>query len=248
MLVNGVPTLIVQAGQSLAIPGRSTDPGSDDLTLTWLWDDGSPNTSLTSLVNPPTPEPLAPTWTPSIQPRDVTLSASHSFVACLYDVGFRSADDDGGVSPTDTVKVLVTGTSTARFSAGFWHQQYRGQGRQFAEATLLCYLEIVGFVSDVFDEVTDASTLAKAEDVLKPGGGTTKKEQFDRQLLAALLNFANGDPDFNELIDTNGNGTGDTPFLQVVASAEAVRLNPASTDAQIEAQKNLLERINLEQA
>ena len=248
VLVNGVPTLIVQAGQSLSIPGRSTDPGSDDLTLTWLWDDGSPNTSLTSLVNPPTPEPLAPTWTPSIQPRDVTLSASHSFVACLYDVGFRSADDDGGVSPTDTVKVLVTGTSTARFSAGFWHQQYRGQGRQFAEATLLCYLEIVGFVSDVFDEVTDASTLAKAEDVLKPGGGTTKKEQFDRQLLAALLNFANGDPDFNELIDTNGNGTGDTPFLQVVASAEAVRLDPASTDAQIEAQKNLLERINLEQA
>ena len=83
---------------------------------------------------------------------------------------------------------------------------------------------------------------------LKPGGGTTKKEQFDRQLLAALLNFANGDPDFNELIDTNGNGTGDTPFLQVVAGAEAVRLDPASTDAQIEAQKNLLERINLEQA
>jgi hypothetical protein len=34
----------------------------------------------------------------------------------------------------------------------------------------------------------------------------------------------------------------------VVAGAEAVRLDPASTDAQIEAQKNLLERINLEQA
>lgn len=245
VLVNGVPTFIVSAGQSLTIPGRSTDPGSDDLTLTWIWDDGSPDTSLTSLVNPPNPDPLP---SPSIQPRDVTLSASHAFVACLYEVGFRSADDDGGTSPTDTVKVLVTGTSAVRFSAGFWHQQYRGQGRRFTAATLLCYLEIVGFVSDVFDEVTNAATLAAAESVLKPGGGTTAQEQFDRQLLAVLLNFANGDPDFDELIDTDGNGLGDTPFLQVVASAEAVRLNPASTNEQIVAAKDLLERINLGQA
>ena len=165
-------------------------------------------------------------------------------------MGFRSADDDGGVSPTDTVKVLVTGTSAERFSAGFWHQQYRGQGNAFSSATLLCYLEIVAFVSDVFNEVTDASTLAKAEDVLKPGGsgGTTAIEQFDRQLLAALLNFANGDPDFDELIDTDGNGIGDTPFLQVIANVEAIRLNPASTNAQIVAAKDLLERINLEKA
>ena len=107
---------------------------------------------------------------------------------------------------------------------------------------------IVGFVSDVFHEVTDASTLATAEAVLQPGGGTTAKEQFDRQLLAALINFANGDPDFDELIDTDGNGIGDTPFLQVIANVEAVRLNPASTNAQIIAAKDLLERINLEQA
>jgi hypothetical protein len=245
VLVNGIPTFVVEAGDSLSIPGRSTDPGSDDLTLTWLWDDGSPDTSLTSLVNPPNPDPFP---SPSIQPRDVTLSASHTFVACLYDVGFRSADDDGGVSPTDTVKVLVTGTSAARFSAGFWHQQYRGQGSVFSSATLLCYLEIVAFVSDVFNEVTDASTLAKAEDVLKPGGGTTAIEQFDRQLLAALINFANGDPDFDELIDTDANGVGDTAFLQLIANLEAIRLNPASTNAQLVAAKEVLERINLEQA
>ena len=70
VLVNGIPTFVVEAGDSLSIPGRSTDPGSDDLTLTWIWDDGSPDTSLTSLVNPPNPDPFP---SPSIQPRDVTL-------------------------------------------------------------------------------------------------------------------------------------------------------------------------------
>jgi PKD domain len=246
VLVNGVPTFIVEAGSSLAIPGRSTDPGSDDLTLTWLWGDGSPNTSLTSLVNPPTPDPFP---SPSIQPRDVTLSASHSFVACLYDVGFRSADDDGGASPTDTVKVLVTGTATERFSGGYWQNVFRDRkSSPFSDAQLLCYLEIAGFVSDVFHELVNVATIELAYDVLKVGGGTSAREQFDRQLLAALVNFANGDPDFDELIDTDQNGVGDTPFLQVIANVEAVRLNPASTDAQIIAAKNLLERINLEQA
>jgi len=64
-------------------------------------------------------------------------------------------------------------------------------------------------------------------------------------LLAALINFANGEPDWNELIDTNGDSAGDTPFLNVIATAEAVRNNPTSTKEQIVAQKDLLERINL---
>ena len=246
VLVNGVHTFVIEAGQTLAIPATSTDPGSDDVTLTWLWDDGSPDTSIVSLVNPPSLDPLP---SPSIQPRNVTLSASHTFAACLYDVGVRSRDDDGGVSPTDTVKVLVTGTSSERFSAGYWQNVYRGrQSSPFSDAQLACYLEIVRFVSDVFSEVTLANTLAQAFDVLKVGGGTTAREQFDRQLLAALLNFANGDPDLAELVDTDANGTGDTPFLQVIAQVEAIRLSPASTNAQIVAAKDLVERINLGRA
>ena len=245
VLINGVPTVVAEAGESVSLSGRSTDPGSDDLTLTWIWDDGTPDTSTLYLVNPPNPDPFP---SPSIQPRDVTDTQSHAFAACLYDVGFRARDDDAGVSATDTVKVLITGNSTLRFSAGYWQLQYRDKNGFFSTETLDCYLEIVGFVSDVFNEVTDASTRQKATNVLKPGGNTSAIDQFDRQLLAALLNFANGDPDLMELIDTDEDGVPDTPFLTVIENAEAVRLNPASTMAQILAQKDLLERINLEQA
>ena len=41
-LLNGVPTLVTHAGTSVTLRARTTDPGSDDLTLTWHWDDGSP--------------------------------------------------------------------------------------------------------------------------------------------------------------------------------------------------------------
>ena len=247
ILINGVPTVIANAGDSVPLSGRSTDPGSDDLTLAWDWNDGSPLTSTLYLVNPPTAEPPAPTWSPSVQPRDVTDSKSHAFAACLYDVKLTSTDDDSG-SANDTVKVLIVGNSTDRFSVGYWQRQYSGKPTDFSQATLLCYLKIARYVSLVFDEKRPLSTLQQAENVLKAGGGTSATEQFDRQLLAALLNFANGDPAYNQLIDTNGDKVGDTPFLTVIANAEAVRLNPASTKAQITAQKDLLERIDLDRA
>ena len=74
--------------------------------------------------------------------------------------------------------------------------------------------------------------------------GGTMTELFDRQLLAAWLNFANGAIGYNQLVDSNGDGTPDTAFSVVVSVAEAVRTNPASTQAQIEAQKIILERLN----
>ena len=247
VLVNGVPVVVARAGDSVSLSGRSTDPGSDDLALTWIWDDGSPDTTTLYLNDPafdPDPDP-----SPTINPRDVTDTQSHAFTACLYDVGFRATDDDGGVSATDTVKVLITGTSVERFSAGYWQNVYRNRnGSPFTSDQLECYLDIVTFVSLVFNETRPAATIPQAHNVLKVGGNTSKKDQLDRQLLAALLNFANGDPTLDELVDTNGDGTGDTPFLTVIAVAEAVRNNPASTDAQIEAQKDLLEKINLGQA
>jgi hypothetical protein len=240
VLVNGVPTIITNAGANVPFKGRSTDPGSDDLLLSWDWADGPPSPDVTTkYLNDPLFDP-DPDPSPTIHPRDVTDSKDHAFgQACLYDVGFRAVDDDAGAT-TDNVKVLVTGNSTQRFSAGYWLQQY-SRSAHIPSATLDCYLKIVDYVSNVFGPLTRA----QAAEILKPGGGTTALEQFDRQLLAALSNFANGTPDYNTLIDTDGNGTGDTPFLAFITAAEAARLNPATPKSVIVALKDVLEKINL---
>ena len=54
-LVNGVPTVIAHVGEPVQVSGRSTDPGSDDLALSWDWDDGvpAPDVTTTYLANPP---------------------------------------------------------------------------------------------------------------------------------------------------------------------------------------------------
>ncbi|MEX2646197.1 MAG: PKD domain-containing protein [Gaiellaceae bacterium] len=244
-LVNGIPTIFGEAGEPVDFSGRSQDPGSDDLTLRWAWDDGTPDTVTTYLVNPPLADPFP---SPSIQPRDVTDDVSHTFGdACMYEIGFSAVDDDLGASPVANANVLIVGNADERRSAGYWHHQYKGNGKtDFDAAELECYLEIAAWVSTVFNEVVDASTIANALAILDPSqSGGDIVVQFDRQLLAALLNFANGSIGWDEAVDTNGDGVADTPFHAAVAAAEAVRLNPASTKQEIKAHKNVLERINL---
>ena len=245
--INGVPTVLAKAGQPVAFKARSQDPGSDDLRFTWNWDDGTADTVTDTLVNPPNPDPFP---SPSIQPRDVTDAKSHTFgKACFYTVKFTSRDDDTG-SAQDDINVIIVGNATQVRSAGYWQTNFgkvlgAPGNTDFDAPTLLCYLKIAGYASTVFNEVRNASTLPFALDVLVPKqNGGSAIEHFDRQLLAVWLNFANGSIGFTQLVDTNGDNIGDTPFATAVANAEAVRLNPASTKAQIEAQKTILERIN----
>jgi len=175
----------------------------------------------------------------------VTDPEPHAFSdACFYTVTFKASDDDGG-SALDTVKVIITGNASVQRNAGYWQTQYRPRPTAFSEAQRLCYLAIVGYMSKVFDEVRDASTVPHAFDVLAVNQNVgIASQQLDRQLLAAWLNFANGAFDLNELVDTDGVGGVDTMFGTVMANAETVRLNPASTEAQLYAQRNILERIN----
>ena len=131
-------------------------------------------------------------------------------------------------------------------SAGYWLHQYRQNGKtDFDQAALQCYLDITGYMSQVFSEERAAATIQEAQEVLFVGGTESRKEIFDRQLLAAWLNFANGALEYDEMVDTSGDGSVDTTFADAVAAAEAVRLDPGATDAQIEEQKDILERINL---
>jgi hypothetical protein len=213
--------------------------------MTWDWDDGLPEPDVTvvSLVDPPGADPLP---SPDVDPRDVTDDQSHAFEdACRYDIVFESTDDDGGAS-SDTVVVVIVGNEEEIRTAGYWTHQYRGVGRtNFTNDELECQLAIVDFVSTIFSEVRAAGTIAEAVDVLRVNGTSDMAELLDRQLMAALLNFVNGSIAWDELIDTDGDTVGDTAFSDVIAAAEAVRANPASTDEELEEQKDLLEQINL---
>jgi hypothetical protein len=242
-LVNGVPTVIAHAGETVTFSARVTDPGSDDLEARWDWDDGppAPDVTTTYLVNPPV---IDPDPSPSIQPRDITDTHDHAFGdACLYTVGFEVDDDDGG-SDADSVKVIITGNEDDGRPSGWWAREYRRRGGlTLDDATAACYLEIVGYVSVVFDEEVDASTFHLAQSILfSQGRPVTKRDQLDRDLLTAWLNFANGAVEWDELVDS-GSGP-DAPFHEVMAAAEAVRLDPLATGADFDEQRRIVQRIS----
>jgi len=245
VLINGIPTFLAHASDPIDFTGYSEDPGSDDLFLSWDWDDGPPAPDVTTeyLLVPGVPDPSP---SPTVDPRNVTDMQTHSFGdACTYEIVFASEDDDGG-STFDTANVLIVGNADEVRTAGYWMHQFKGNGKiDFTENELECYLAIVDYVSNVFDEEVDASDFEKAFDVLNVKGNSGSMEEiFDRQLLAAWLNFANGAVEWDQMIDTDGDGTADTPFSDVMATAEAVRLDPSHTREQLEVQKDLLESIS----
>ena len=120
---NGQQAFIAHAGQPIDVTGSSTDPGSDDLVLTWAWGDAT-SSSLTSLVNPPATDPDP---SPSIQPRNVTGTKSHAYAdACLFNLVLTSADDDGGTGSANAV-VIITGNAAKARSQGYWKYDYDGK-------------------------------------------------------------------------------------------------------------------------
>jgi hypothetical protein len=238
--VNGVPTVIAHAGTSVDFGARITDPGSDDLTVTWNWGDGTPPDTSTSLVNPPV---LDPPMSPSIQPRDISAASDHAFgKPCVYTSGLTVTDDDGG-STTGSLNVVIVGNNHPNRPHGYWKQQNRyhafgtGPAPDFDSATLDCYLAIAAYMSTVFNE----QTFAQAYEVLDTSGTSQINQLFDEQLLAAWLNFANGAIEWNRLVDTNRDRTADTPFLTAMEAAESLRLNPTTTRAQLDAMKRIVE-------
>ncbi len=252
VIVNGIETILAHAGETVPFTADSTDRGSDDLLTTWDWDDGVPSPDEVAgwLVNPPLPDPPFPPGSPTVEPRDITHATSHIFSdACVYDVVFGSTDDDAPLAGSqDEVAVLITGNGDRTRSDGWWHAQYKATGEkgnpEFDQMTLDCYLAIARFASDVFDEAVPLSTLEDAHAVLHPDG--TALGRLDREILTAWLNFANGGVDYLDVVvDTDGDHVADATLGQTMAAAETVRLNPASTKAQLDAARKLVHQINV---
>ena len=122
--------------------------------------------------------------------------------------------------------------------------QYRAKSsNDFTPAELDCYLEIVRFMSLVFDAGYPANR-AEAAKILNAPAKAPAATIFDQQALGAWLNFANGSVKLDTAVDSDGNGTLDSTFGAVMFTAELVRINPASTEAQIKAKKDIVERIS----
>lgn len=239
LVYDGVSAFVVEAGEDLTVPANATDPGSDDLTFTWDWDDGT-TSSETSLVNPPLLDPLK---SPTVQPRDVTLEATHAYAeACLYELTVTVEDDDGGEGD-DSAAVVITGNADISKGSGWWLNQYRTKPpNDFTTAELECYLAIAGYFSLVFP---DGMVRADGAAILHAPAKSPESIIFDEEALAAWLNFANGAIKFDTPVDTDGNGTLDSTFADAMLTAETIRMNPASTAAQVKAQKDIVERIVL---
>jgi len=233
LMLGGQPTFLTHDGGTLTFTGEAADPGRDDLTLAWDWDDGAPSPDVSTTY--PTPY-------------HVSENQTHRFSgACLYQVALRVEDDDQAVGQ-DRVPVIVAGPAgnLARLD-GYWqHQLARVGARDFDDATLDCYLAVAAHMSGVLGEVRDISSIARAYDVLFPRqNGGSPLEQFDRALLVAWLNFAHGAIGYTQLVDTNGDRIPDTPFADALAAAEAARLSPETAPGQIRRLTAMLHQISV---
>ena len=189
---DGVSAFVLEAGEELTVPAGSNDPGSDDLTFTWDWARVTGTSDeQTSLVNPPATDPAI---SPSMQPRDIALEASHTYgEACLYELGVTVTDDDGG-SATDTAPVLITGNATVSKGHGWWLNQYRVKSSNDftpAEAAVLPRhrraISAWSSTSTRMPRPRAAATL-----VLNNPAKSPAEVIFDQHALGAWLNFANG--------------------------------------------------------
>lgn len=239
-IVNGQPVRLVSPGQTVSFTALASDPGSDDLTFRWDWDDNSIATRTSFVSSSNTPDLLP---SPGIRPRtNVEDRRVKSWVRpCLYRAALRVSDDDGG-SVTQDFPTVVVGTATSVRTAAWWNDVMR-QPRLGDVPVFVCQGRVIHHLSKIFAEVRGTLTLPAMQGILS----STPRDvaaRLDRELLAIWLNFAAGALGWDALVDTSGDGRADTRLSDAIAAAESVRANPRATAADLQAQTDKLRNVN----
>ena len=232
---------LATAGTPLDLAVTATDPGSDDLTMSWTLGDGGRAQSL-DLVSPPARDPRT---SPDIHPRAVTSTTSHTWGrACARTVGVRVADDDGGISPRRSRTVVVLGTSTTRHGLAWWRGAYAGPTPTLGATERACLLSSTRALSTVFAERRALATTTDAVAVLRPPSPVSARSTFDAELLTVWLDVATGSVPLTRAVDTDGNGTADTTVGAFLVTAEQRRATASTTSAALPPLTTVLRRIS----
>ncbi|MEV7009850.1 S8 family serine peptidase [Streptosporangium sp. NPDC051022] len=208
--------------ESAPSPPVTQTPEPDDSTPEDPGDDPGDDSSDAPSPSPgPSSPPPGPTQAPAPVPLPtVTITVT---VTASPTAPTASATPTAPAAPA---AMCVRGKARKTLSAAQWAAAAgRGKGA-LPEATLRCYLGMVGKASRVFSELTGVSTPAAAHKVLKPAK-RTKRAAFESELLAAWLNWANGSVNFTAKV------SGTSTVKEALTAAEDRRLRGAFPGASV---------------